>query len=266
VFTTRDAWADILQIVLKDEESSHAWLVPVIVPWLIWVRRRRLRYCHPEGQWIGPWTIALGWGLYSYGDAHSYQVFWHGGALMVALGCLLTVSGRQVLVQLLPAFAALAFVVPVPGRIRQAIAIPMETLSAQIAEACFTMLGVHVERSGNMLSLNSCDIAIAEACNGMRMVFSLAAVSFAFAFGMPLRGYARVVVLLACPISAVTCNVLRLVPTVWLYATYPGRWADLFHDLSGWTMLAVAFLLLLGILRAFRWALVPVTQYSLAYD
>jgi exosortase len=266
VATTFDAWADVLHIIMKDEESSHAWLVPIIATWLIWVRRRRLRYCHPEGHWIGPLAVAAGWLLYAYGNAHSYQVFWHGGALLLTVGCLLTVSGRQVLVQLLPAFVVLAFIVPVPGRLRQAIAIPMETISAQMTETCFSMMGVHAERSGNMLSLNSRDIAIAEACNGMRMVFSLAAVSFAFAFGMPLRGYARTMVLLACPVSAVVCNVLRLVPTVWLYATYPGEWADLFHDLSGWIMLVVAFGLLMGILRMLRWALVPVTQYSLAYD
>jgi exosortase len=266
ILVTLDAWSDVLQIILKDEESSHALLVPIIVAWLVWVRRRRLRYCRPTGQWIGPVFVALGWFLYSYGDAHYYQVLWHGGALLLTTGCFLTVAGRQVLVDLSPAFVVLLFLLPVPGRIRQSVAIPMETITAQATEFCFSLLGVPVERSGNMLTLNSRDVAIAEACNGMRMVFSLAAVSFAFAFGMPLRGYARAMVLLACPLSAVLCNVLRLIPTVWLYATYPGRWADQFHDLSAWVMLVVAFLLLLGVLRLLRWALVPVTQYALAYD
>ena len=31
-------------------------------------------------------------------------------------------------------------------------------------------------------------------------------------------------------------------------------------------MLAVSFLILMGIIRLMRWALVPVTNYTLAYD
>ena len=110
------------------------------------------------------------------------------------------------------------------------------------------------------------DVEIAEACNGLRMVFALVLVSFAFAFGMPLKIYARVLVLLATPISAIVCNVFRLVPTVWLYGYYPGAFADQFHTASAWVMLVVAFLMLVGILRLLRWALIPVTQYTLAYD
>ncbi len=37
-------------------------------------------------------------------------------------------------------------------------------------------------------------------------------------------------------------------------------------DVSGWVMLPVSFLILLGIVRALRWALVPLTHYTLAYQ
>ena len=266
VVATSDAWSDILHIAIRDQESSHLWLLPIVVVWLVWVRRRRLGYCRPEGLWIGPVVVSLGWIMYCYGASYSYQVLWHGGAVLLAAGCLLSVAGKSVLTQLVPAFVVLALFVPLPGRARQVIAIPIETASAQATETCFEVLGVSVERSGNVLSLNSHDVAITEASNGVRMVLSLAAVAFAFAFGTPLREYARAVILLACPISAIICNVVCLIPTVWAYANLPVRAADLFHDVSGWLMLAVAFLLLLGVLRVLRWVMVPVTQYSLAYD
>jgi exosortase/archaeosortase family protein len=98
------------------------------------------------------------------------------------------------------------------------------------------------------------------------MMFALALAMFAFAFGSPLRTYARILVLAATPITAVACNVVRLVPTVWLYGYYPSDLAGTFHDVSGWVMLVVAFLLLLAIVRLLRWAMVPVTEYTLAYD
>lgn len=266
IAATSDAWADILQIAREDEESSHIWLVPIIVAWLVWVRRRRLRYCRPAGQWIGPVVVALGWMLYSYGNSHLYHALWHAGAIVLVTGCFLSVAGRSVLTQLLPAFVALVFLIPVPERVRQSIAIPMELLCAQTTEKWFQFIGTPIERFGNVLSLNSRDVAITEACNGMRMAMSLTAVVFAFAFAMPMRGYIRAVLLLACPISAIICNILRLIPTVWVYANWSGRAPDVFHDLSGWAMLAMAFLLLLGVLRILRWAMVPLTRYSLAYD
>ena len=38
---------------------------------------------------------------------------------------------------------------------------------------------------------------MAEACNGMRMVFALVLVSYAFAYSMPLRNTVRILVLIA---------------------------------------------------------------------
>jgi hypothetical protein len=38
----------------------------------------------------------------------------------------------------------------------------------------------------------------------------------------------------------------------------------MFHDYAGWLMLPVSFLILLGVIRLLRWAMVPVMKYSLA--
>ena len=263
---TRDAWADIFYIARRDEESRHIFLVPVVVAWLLWVRRQRIRSCVPRAMFIGPAVAAVGWFLYSYGDAQLIQSFWHFGAVLVLTGCALSVLGADVLRKFLPAFAALVFLVPVPAVIRHTIAIPLQTVTAQAAQVVVSLLEMPVERSGNLLMVNGVNVAIAEACNGLRMVFNLALVSFAFAFGTPLRPYARALIVAASPLSAILCNVILLVPTIWLYGSRPVSVADRFHDFSGWIMLPIAFVILLGIIRALRWALIPVTRYTLAYD
>jgi uncharacterized membrane protein YqjE len=53
---------------------------------------------------------------------------------------------------------------------------------------------------------------------------------------------------------------------VLLYGYAEEETADLFHDLAGWAMLPVAFLLLMGITKALRWALVPTYRFTLAYQ
>jgi len=266
IVVTLDAWRDILHIAMRDEESSQVFLVPLVAVWLVWVRRRRLTHAHLRGTWAGCLIILAGAILYCIGDLFLVQSFWHGGAVIILIGCVITIMGRDLLKQFLPAIIAILFVVPVPGRVRQRIAIPMETTTAAVTQHVYETLGLSIERSGNTLTLNGHEVDIVEACNGLRMVVALTLVSYAFAWGTPLRWYVRLIVLALSPISAILCNVVRLVPTVYLYGYHPGEFAGRFHDLSGWVMLFVSFFMLMGVIRLLRWALVPVNHYVLAYD
>jgi exosortase len=266
MLATFDAWLDILHIAMRDEEASHIFLVPIVAAYLVWVRRLRLRHVQPASSWLGPLIVLTGWMLYYIGDERLWESVWHLGAIVVAVGCFLTAAGSRVLRQLLPAFVVLVFLVPVPGRVRQRIAIPMQNTTAKITEGLFDLANIEVTRSGNLLRINGHDVAIAEACNGLRMVFALVLVCYAFAFGNPLRPYARVLLLVASPLAAIFCNVVRLLPTVWVYGNHSSSVAEHFHTIGGWLMLFVAFLMLMGILRLLRWALIPVYQYTLAYD
>jgi exosortase len=266
ILATLPAWRDIFFIASVDDENSHIFLVPIVAAWMVWVRRSRLRYCAPTGTVIGPVIAAAGVLASVYGFNHDMQSIWHGGAVLVVLGCVLSVLGKSVLFRFLPAFVVLVFLVPVPGRIRQGIAVPLQTATAAATQALFETFGEAVERSGNLLSINGTEVTVAEACNGMRMVFALVLVSFAFAYSMPLRNSVRVLVLLASPLAAIFCNVVRLIPTIWLYGHAAKPLADDFHNVSGWIMLPIAFLLLMGIIRALRWALIPVAKFNLAYQ
>ncbi len=266
VLVTLDIWVDIVRIAFHDEEASHILLVPVVAAWLVWVRRSRLRYCQLRASWWGPVTIALGWSLSSLGFTNGTQILWHGGAVLVLIGCLITLAGTDVVGRFLPAFLVLIFLLPVPGLVRQQIAIPLQTATARVTQWVFEAGGASIGRSGSVLTINGVEVAIAEACDGMRMVFSLALVSFAFAFGIPLRNPVRVLVLLVSPVCAIAANVLRMLPTVWVYGTYPTSVAEAFHDISGWLMLPLSLLVMVGVVRVLRWALVPVTRFTLAYQ
>ena len=213
---------------------------------------------------IGLFIAVFGWAVSTYGFQHGHQSLWHGGSVLVVLGCIVTVLGKQLLFRFFPAVAVLVFLVPVPGMIRQQIAIPLQTWTAQISQVVLEVLGVPVERSVNQLTVNGIPVNIIEACNGLRMVWPLILMSYAFSFGLPLRNSVRFVVLLASPLAAIFCNVVRILPTIWLYSYHEKKVADLFHDYSGWLMLPIAFLLLLGIIKMLDWALIPVRRYTLA--
>lgn len=266
VWCMRTTWSDLLTIASRDEEQSHIILVPFIALWLAWVRRARLRHLHPRGTLFGVIIMLMGWAASYVGFYHAIQSAWHAGAIIVLIGVAVTGLGVNTLLRLFPAFVVWIFAVPVPGTIRHFISGPLQTASATVTQVILESFGVPVERSMNLLTLNGHDIAVAEACNGMRMVLALILVSYAFAFSLPLRPYARVLVLVLSPIAALACNIIRLLPTVLLYGYASTGVADAFHDVSGWLMLPVAFLLLRGIYSVLGWAQIPVTKFNLSYQ
>ncbi|MCC6681746.1 MAG: exosortase/archaeosortase family protein [Phycisphaeraceae bacterium] len=258
VAVTWSAWADIVDIALQDEEASHIWLAPILVGWLIAVRLDQLAGYRPRLDPIGPIMILIGWAVSFFGFYNQVQSFWHGGALLLVVGCFITVMGAGLLWRMPAVFVAMLFLLPVPGMARQQIAIPLQTATASITQAFFDLLAVPVQRSGNLLSYQGVDVTIAEACNGMRMVFTLLSVCYVFAFGSNLRASVRGLVLVISPLIAVACNVIRVIPTIWVYGHYSTQVAETFHDLSGWVMIFVSFMLLMGMVRLLEWLQIPI--------
>jgi exosortase len=255
----RGAWMDIFRLACRDEESSHIWLVPFLAAWLVWVRRDDLSKISPRSSWLGPVLVAAGWML---GRWAFFKAVRHGplqfSAVIILLGCMLSVLGPSVLRKAWPAVLVLVFLIPVPGMIRERMAIPLERATAAATTDVLHVSGFPVSRSGNQIQINKYPVTVAEGCNGLRMIFPLFLVVYVFCFTLPLRPWVRVLLLITSPISAIICNVLRLIPTVLLYGYASKNTADSFHSLSGWPMVCIAFVALMGLIKLLRALGIPV--------
>jgi len=247
---THDVWRDMLTFSLKDEESGYIPMVPVVMAILVWTRRNAIAQATISHNWLGTLLIAMGWAAWSIGYRYNRHVLWYGGADLMALGGAVTILGKDALFKFLPAVGALVFLVPVFNGRRHQISGPLELMTAQVTQAICETLHMNVARQGNLLLVNGVEVAVAEACNGMRMVFTLVLVCYLYAFALPMRWYGRALVLALSPLIAMICNVSRLVPTAWVYGHASQAIANQFHDASGWLMLAVGFLILMGIGRS----------------
>jgi exosortase len=243
---TLDGWADILRLGQANEELSYVLLAPVMIVWLAWTRRAKLAACRVRGGWVGLPILAGGWAAYWYGFMAD-PVLWRAGAVIAVVGAVVVALGRDVLWRFGPAFAAAVFLIPVSPTGRYRIATPLQTATARATEAACDLVGMNVQRSGDLLSVNGVGVTIAEACNGMRMILTLFMVCYVVAFTLRLRPHLRVLLLLVSPLVAVAANVLRLVPTVWMFGNRSAAAAEAFHDVSGWVMTALAFGLLMGV-------------------
>lgn len=261
-FATREVWADMWSVAWHDEENSYMLLAPFVAIWLAWIRRDRLRFVSPSRSLWGPVAICVGWIFISLGQRWDVDLAMHSGALIIVLGAGLAVLGREVAVAFAPAGLALIFLLPTPGTVRQQIALPLQAISAHAAQYLLDVIGVAAIRDGHLLRVNGNEVAIAEACNGMRMVSALALVTFVFVFSTPMRHRVRIGFLVLSPLVALSVNIVRLVPTALFFGYASPRTAEMFHSASGWLMLLFALLLLWIVLQILRLLEVSVTPYA----
>lgn len=254
------AWTDIVFLASKDEEQSHIWLALPVALWLGWMRRKRLRRLQPDLAWLGPIAALACIAMARVGFARGLDLFWHAAAVGLVITGALSVWGLPAVWRLGAAFGALAFLMPVPGRIRTSVAIPLQRVSAEWTQALLDTLGFVVERAGNVLHINGQTVAVAEACNGMRMVSALLLVAYAFVFSSPMRWSGRILILALSPVVALFINVLRLSGTTLLYGYADQEVAGAIHDLSGWLSLPVAMGVFWLIFALLKWLDLPLAR------
>lgn len=258
VLAALPSWHNVLDLALRSDEYSHMLLVLPVVGLLLWQRREQLVAVAPRYSLWGGALALLGVAMDFVGFATQIDVLKDLGMVAMFVAPVVAVAGWRWPLAALPAFGALLFLVPVPGRVRQKIALPLQESSATITQWFMDVIGQSVVRMGNVLQINGVDVAVAEACNGMRMVVALALVTYAFVFSMPLRPWARITLLVASPLVALLVNVLRLIPTVLFYGYWDHEAADFAHDVSGWAVLAVALGVLWGSVALARWMELPI--------
>ncbi len=218
VGATFDAWRDIFRLGFNDEELSYVMLAPIVIFSLAWSRRQSLKNVIVTGTWIGVVLLALSGAILWYGYYYD-PVIWRAGAVLIVAATLIAALGTGIVRRLAPALLAMIFLIPIDPDGRYHIAGPLETFTSRAAQVCCDILGMYVQRDGNLLIINGAAVTVAEACNGARMVLSLFMVCYFVAFSPPPRPWwIRLVVLALSPIVAIVANVLRLIPTIWAFA------------------------------------------------
>lgn len=147
VLATLDAWREMAWMAMNSEEQSHIILVPIIAGWLAWIRRERLRKCPRDGRIVGVLLVVVGWVMNMVGDLNMISSMWHLSAVLILVGCFLSFAGWRYLRRLLPAFLVLGFLVPVPGIIRQEIALPLQEVTAKATSTFLGIVGLEIGRA-----------------------------------------------------------------------------------------------------------------------
>ena len=151
VLIARSGWGDMLSRAVNDSENGQALFAPLVAGYLFWLRRSRLQFIRYRPNLIGPVTIAIGILCSWWGTERDVLVVWHAGGVIMLLGCVLTMTGIEVVRQFLPVIICMFFIIPTPGAIRMALAAPLQDFATGVTMSILDLGNVLAVRDGNVI-------------------------------------------------------------------------------------------------------------------
>jgi exosortase len=232
---------------LEDPNLSHGFMVPLVSAYALWSQRNRVRRIPVQPSNLG-FVVILGAVAMLLVATLSADLFVSRISFLVLLaGLILFLAGWQMLRAMAFPLGFLIFMIPLPGVLYYQLTFPLQLIASRFATAVLLLLHVPITRAGNLLILPNCTLEVAEACSGIRSLFSIVALAVAYGYLSEARLWKRIILAILMIPVAVICNGLRLVGTG-LISYLAGQESALgfFHMFSGWLifLMALAFMLL----------------------
>jgi exosortase len=111
------------------------------------------------------------------------------------------------------------------------------------------ILGVPAVASGNIIILSNGEVGVAEACSGIRMLYSFFALTVGACMLIDRTWLEKLLIGLSAIPIAVAANCIRITATALAYEYMSAEFAQkFFHDVAGWLMMPIGFGLLFVVL------------------
>ncbi len=241
----------------NNPDFSHGFLVPVFSAWLVWQARGRLRQLPRRASWSGAFTLLAAVALLFAGVFGAERFTTRFSLLVLLAGLIALFLGWNWFRALWFPWAFLLLMIPIPAILFNQITFPLQLLASKLASAALPVFGVPVLREGNVLSLPSMQLEVAEACSGIRSLVTLGTLAIVVAYLLETKLWKRVLVAVASVPIAVAANSSRIVLTGLMVQYWdPATALGFFHEFSGWLIFIVALLMLFafhGLLRLLPW-------------
>ena len=244
----RGVLAKLVRDWTGNDDYSHGFLVVPLALYFAWQQRARLERLPPDPSNLGLALLAAGLGMLGAGVLGAELFLQRVSLLLVIGGTIAFVRGWAHLRALAFPVLFLLLMIPIPSIVFNQIAFPLQLLASQAGELSLRAAGVPVLREGNLITLSTTTLQVAEACSGIRSLISLLTLSVVLGAFTLRRPASRVLLAAASVPVAIAANAARVAGTgLAAHALGPEAAEGFFHTFSGWLVFLLAFLLLGGV-------------------
>jgi exosortase len=225
----------------RSDEYSSGLLVPFLAAYVVWSRRSRFAECRFHPSLWGLAGLVLAQGMRHFGLFFMYSSAQRMSLVLTFASLVLFLFGWQVFKKAFTVLAFLGLMLPLPHSIHEMVTLPLQRWATSSAVFCLEMAGYAVIREGNVIHLNGTTVAIAEACNGLRMVTAFLVIIFWVALLVKRSRWEKLVLVLSSLPIAILCNTIRLTITAVTFTMLSGQNLErAFHDFGGYAMMPLA--------------------------
>lgn len=230
---------------------SHGLLIPFVIAYIVWRKRRDLRSIKTDPTNWGLVILIAGILLHLTSLRLSIEFISSFSLLITVSGAILYMFGWQYLKALqFPLFLYL-FMSPLPTVFTVYITFNLKMLAAQIATSVMKVFGMPLVREGSTIITKNSTLMVDDQCSGLRSLISLMALGSIYAYFSPLGLKKKIwMSILTVPI-AIIANIARIMVMISAAFIYGGNIINnkIFHNLAGILVFIVAIVLLFAVQR-----------------
>ncbi|UCD51009.1 MAG: exosortase [Phycisphaerales bacterium] len=244
-------WAtftDLCSVWRRSDEYSAGLLVPFLALYVIWCRRRDFAQMVARPAIIGG-VLAFVFAqiVRNLGVFFLYRSAERLSIILSVVALVLLVGGWKFLQKLWPVIIFLCLMMPWPNRVQSAITLPLQRWATTSAVFSLELAGYDVLQDGNIIKIGETSVAVAEACNGLRMITAFFVISGLVVLLARRTWWEKLLVLISSLPIALLCNTLRLAATAIFFTILEGEyWEQTFHDYGGFAMMPLALGMVVG--------------------
>ena len=200
----------------QTEDMSHGPMILAVIVWLFWGVRHAVNQAPLQPLPLWGWPL-FGFGLvcYLFGRVFNISSVEFISHPFIVAGLLLLLRGYGALRAAWFPVLYLIFLAPLPATFVDAITAPLKNWISVIVVDLLYAAGYPIARSGVMITIGQYQLLVADACSGLRSMFSLAALGTLFMYVMARKSIAHNVIMVAAilPIAFIA-NIVRVVVLV----------------------------------------------------
>jgi len=238
--------AELWGIWLRSDEYSSGLMVPFLALYILWTRRHNITQDDIQPSLWGLLGFVLAQAVRTFGILFMYSSAERLSLLLSIVSLTLLIFGWRILRKVATVLAFLSLMLPLPRSVHTSVTLPLQNLATASSVFCLQMIGYTVVREGNIIHLNDITVAVAEACNGLRMVTAFFVIIGLLVLLVRRTWWEKLIVLILGLPVALLCNTVRLTVTAILSTMLTGEiWEKIFHDFGGYTMMPLALAVVL---------------------
>ncbi len=235
----------------KDPNFSHGFLVIPFSLLVVWRNRLTFRTLPSQPSSWGLLILAFALCMLLTGSLGAELFISRLSLLFVIAGLLVLCFGWKHLRAARFPLGVLVLMVPIPAIVFNPITLPLQLLASKLAAATLPVFGVPVLREGNVINLPIASLEVAQACSGIRSLFSLITLATIYGYLVKSPLWIRAVLVASAVPIAIAVNSLRIIGTGLLVQYWnPSKALGFFHEFSGELLFLVSLLMLVMLRQA----------------